>query len=100
MASLDASPAAIPVALCLGGMDPSAGAGLLRDVMTLAGLGIQPMAVCTAETVQNGRACAAILAPPDPLPFLEALAPHLAGAWGVKLGLCRLDPGTFAALME
>ena len=42
------SPAA-PVGLCLGGLDPSGGAGLLRDVMTLAALGVQPMAVCTAE---------------------------------------------------
>ena len=90
---------ACPLALCLGGLDPSGGAGLLRDVMTLAALGVQPMAVCTAQTVQNGAACAAILAPADPLPFLEALAPHLAGpAWGVKLGLCALDVRTFAAL--
>jgi hydroxymethylpyrimidine/phosphomethylpyrimidine kinase len=68
--------------------------------MTLAALGVQPMAVCTAETVQNGGACSAILAPRDPLPFLEALAPHLAGPgpWGVKLGLCALDDRSFRAL--
>ena len=89
---------AVPVALCLGGMDPSAGAGLLRDVMTLAALGVHPMAVCTADTVQNGEACAAIRPPADPLPALDALAPHLTGPWGVKLGLCALDPATFAAL--
>ena len=91
---------AAPVALCLGGLDPSAGAGLLRDVMTLAALGIHPMAVCTADTVQNGRACLAIAPPADPLARLEALAPHLEGGapWGVKLGLCALDPATFAAL--
>jgi len=90
--------AAPPVALCLGGMDPSAGAGLLRDVMTLAALGVHPMAICTAETVQNGLACSAIRPPADPLPALEALAPHLSGTWGVKLGLCALDGPTFAAL--
>jgi hydroxymethylpyrimidine/phosphomethylpyrimidine kinase len=57
------------------------------------------MAICTAETVQNGAACAAIRAPADPLPCLEALAPHLAGQpWGVKLGLCALDDASFAAL--
>ena len=93
------SPAA-PVGLCLGGLDPSGGAGLLRDVMTLAALGVQPMAVCTADTIQNGQACLGIQSPPDPLPRLEALAPHLAPPqpWGVKLGLCSLDPSTFAAL--
>jgi hydroxymethylpyrimidine/phosphomethylpyrimidine kinase len=91
---------ALPVGLCLGGMDPSAGAGLLRDVITLAALGVQPMAVCTAETVQNGLACQSIRPPADPLPCLEALAPHLAPPqpWGVKLGLCALDARTFAAL--
>ena len=101
MAPSAASRSAVPVALCLGGMDPSGGAGLLRDVMTLAALGVHPMAVCTANTVQNGLACAAILPPPDPLPFLAALEPHLAGpgAWGVKLGLCRLETGSFSALI-
>lgn len=99
MAPCPAFPAALPVALCLGGMDPSAGAGLLRDVMTLAALGVHPMAICTAETVQNGLACSAITPPADPLPRLEALAPHLAGgSWGVKLGLCDLDERSFAAL--
>lgn len=86
------------MALCLGGMDPSGGAGLLRDVMTLAALGVHPMAVCTADTVQNGLACESIRPPADPLPALEALVPHLAGRWGVKLGLCDLDERTFAAL--
>jgi hydroxymethylpyrimidine/phosphomethylpyrimidine kinase len=92
---------ATPLALCLGGLDPSAGAGLLRDVMTLAGLGIHPMAVCTADTIQNGRACTAILPPADPLPRLEALAPHLEGRdpWGVKLGLCALEPRALAELV-
>jgi hydroxymethylpyrimidine/phosphomethylpyrimidine kinase len=79
-------------------MDPSAGAGLLRDVMTLAALGVQPMAICAAETIQNGAACLAIQPPADPLPRLEALAPHLAGRWGVKLGLCALEPGALTAL--
>lgn len=92
---------AAPLALCLGGMDPSAGAGLLRDVMTLASLGVHPMAVCTAETIQNGRACTAILAPADPLPRLEALAPHLEGRdpWGVKLGLCALELPALSSLV-
>jgi len=94
----DAFLSAVPVALCLGGMDPSGGAGLLRDVMTLAALGCHPMAISTADTLQNGLGCQAIRAPGDPLPSLEVLAPHLTAAWGVKLGLCALDAGTLKRL--
>ncbi|BDU72146.1 bifunctional hydroxymethylpyrimidine kinase/phosphomethylpyrimidine kinase [Mesoterricola silvestris] len=94
----DASSPAVPVALCLGGMDPSAGAGILRDVMTLAALGVHPMALSTADTVQNGRVCLAIRPPRNPLPAFDALVPHLGGPWGVKLGLCALDPDTLRDL--
>ena len=88
-----------PVALCLGGMDPSAGAGLLRDALTLAELGCQPMAVSLAETLQNGLACTRIESPGmDPVQRLETLAPHLAGRWGVKIGLCALEADTFRRL--
>lgn len=87
------------IALCLGGMDPSAGAGLLRDVMTLQALGVHPMAVSTAETLQNGLACQRIEAPSmDPVKRLESLGPHLVGRWGVKLGMAALDQGTFRRL--
>lgn len=92
-------PSAPPVALCLGGMDPSGGAGLLRDAMTLAELGCQPMAVSLAETLQNGLACLRIDPPaPDPIQRVETLAPHLAGRWGVKLSLCALDAKSFRRL--
>ncbi len=88
-----------PIALCLGGMDPSGGAGLLRDVLTLSAMGIHPMAVCTAETVQNGLACQRIAVPAlDPVACVENLGPHLIGRWGVKLGLCAVDEGTFQRL--
>jgi len=87
------------IALCLGGMDPSAGAGLLRDVMTLSALGVHPMAVSTAETMQNGLACQRIEAPSmDPVNRIESLGPHLAGRWGVKLGMAALDEPTFRRL--
>ena len=92
-------PSAPPVALCLGGMDPSAGAGLLRDALALAELGCQPMAVSLAETLQNGLACTRIEAPGlDPVQRLETLAPHLTGRWGVKIGLCALEADTFRRL--
>ena len=92
--------AQLPLALCLGGLDPSGGAGLLRDVMTLAGMGVHPMAVATADTVQNGAGCLGIFPPRDPLAALEALRPHLGGRWGVKLGLCALDGDTFKAMAD
>ena len=97
----DASPlpAAPPIALCLGGLDPSAGAGLLRDVMTVAALGVHPMAVPTCLTLQNGARCEGIEPPADPAPFVASLRPHLGGRWGVKLGLCALAPDVFKALV-
>ena len=88
-----------PVALSLGGLDPSAGAGLLRDALTLAELGCQPMGIPLAETLQNGLACSRIEAPAmDPRHRLETLAPHLAGRWGVKVGLCALPEAPFRSL--
>jgi hydroxymethylpyrimidine/phosphomethylpyrimidine kinase len=100
MDTADSAPLAPPLALCLGGFDPSGGAGLLRDVMTLSALGVQPMAVATCTTVQNGAGCQEILAA-DPLPALRALGPHLGGRWGVKLGLCPLTgPGLEALIAQ
>jgi hydroxymethylpyrimidine/phosphomethylpyrimidine kinase len=90
----------VPVALCLGGMDPSAGAGLLRDVLTLASLGVHPMAVSTAETIQNGISCQLIAAPSlNPARRLDSLRPHLSGRWGVKLGLCAIGMEELEGLM-
>jgi len=86
----------VPVALCLGGMDPSAGAGVLRDVLTLSALGIHPMAISTADTRQSGMACFQIARPAlNPVDCLETLRAHLTGVWGVKLGLCALDYKVF-----
>lgn len=94
-----ARPSTAPLALCLGGMDPSGGAGLLRDALTLAELSCQPMTVSLAETLQNGLACTRIDPPSmDPVARLEALAPHLAGRWGVKLSLCALEATGFRRL--
>ncbi len=92
-------PSTPPVALCLGGMDPSGGAGLIRDAMTLAELGCQPMAVSLAETLQNGLGCSRIEPPAmDAVQRLETLAPHLTGQWGLKLSLCALEAKDFRRL--
>jgi hydroxymethylpyrimidine/phosphomethylpyrimidine kinase len=80
-------------------MDPSGGAGLLRDALALSELGCQPMAVSLAETLQNGLACARIDPPSmDPVQRVETLAPHLMGRWGVKLSLCALNAKDFRRL--
>ncbi len=92
-------PSTPPVALCLGGMDPSGGAGLVRDALTLGELGCQPMTVSLAETLQNGLSCSHIEPPVlDPVHRLESLAPHLMGRWGLKLSLCALDAADFRRL--
>ncbi|MBK9796449.1 MAG: bifunctional hydroxymethylpyrimidine kinase/phosphomethylpyrimidine kinase [Holophagaceae bacterium] len=92
-------PTAPPLALCLGGLDPSGGAGILRDALALAELGCQPMAVGLAETLQNGLACTRIERPAvDPVDCIESLAPHLTGRWGVKLSLCALEGNNFRRL--
>jgi hydroxymethylpyrimidine/phosphomethylpyrimidine kinase len=81
-------------------MDPSAGAGVLRDVLTLSALGIHPMAISTAETRQNGVACLQIAKPAlSPVDCLEALRAHLRNVWGVKLGLCALELEAVQELM-
>ncbi len=92
---------AATIALCLGGLDPSAGAGILRDVLVAAELGVQAFAVPTAETLQNGAACLEIREPGmSPQLRVEALRPHLVpGAWGAKLGLWALADEALAALV-
>jgi len=78
----------VPVALLLGGFDPSGGAGLLRDAVVVSGLGVHPMAIPLAETAQNGFQCFEI-APPNanPIARLDSLEPHLRGNWGLKLSM-------------
>jgi hydroxymethylpyrimidine/phosphomethylpyrimidine kinase len=72
----------------MGGLDPSGGAGVLRDAVVAAGLGVHPMAVPLAETVQSGMGCEAILPPAvPPAARLASIAPHLRGAWGVKVSM-------------
>jgi hydroxymethylpyrimidine/phosphomethylpyrimidine kinase len=78
----------VPVALFLGGLDPSGGAGILRDTVVAAGMGVHPMAVPLAETVQNGVGCGAVLPPAvPPLERLASLRPHLRGTWGAKVSM-------------
>ena len=78
----------VPVALFLGGLDPSGGAGILRDAAVASCLGAHAMAIALAETIQNGLECTKILPPSaNPLERLDALSPHLRDKWGAKLSM-------------
>lgn len=50
---LNPSSATLPVVLTLAGSDPTGGAGLQADLLTLASLGCHPLSVVTAVTVQD-----------------------------------------------
>ncbi len=49
-----------PVALVIGGLDPSGGAGLAADLRALSALGVYAGAVATALTIQDTRAVYAV----------------------------------------
>lgn len=42
-----------PIVLCFGATDPSGGAGLQADILTVASMGCHPLSVVTAITVQD-----------------------------------------------
>ncbi|MDF0604071.1 bifunctional hydroxymethylpyrimidine kinase/phosphomethylpyrimidine kinase [Neisseriaceae bacterium TC5R-5] len=48
-----ATPLPPPIVLTLAGSDPSGGAGIQADILTLASLGCHPLSVITAITVQD-----------------------------------------------
>ena len=48
-----APPALPPIVLAFAATDPSGGAGLQADVMTLASMGCHPLSVVTAVTIQD-----------------------------------------------
>ncbi len=50
---MSSSPPPIPAVLVFAGTDPTGGAGLQADILTLASLGCHPLTVVTAITVQD-----------------------------------------------
>ena len=46
-------PPSFPAVLVFAGTDPTSGAGLQADILTLASLGCHPLSVVTAITVQE-----------------------------------------------
>lgn len=51
--STSVAPPAPPIVLVFSGTDPTGGAGLQADILTLASLGCHPLSVVTAVTVQD-----------------------------------------------
>jgi hydroxymethylpyrimidine/phosphomethylpyrimidine kinase len=54
------SPYAPPIVLVFAGSDPSGGAGVQADLMTLASLGCHPLSVITALTIQDSARVEAV----------------------------------------
>ena len=55
MATRESSAASRPAVLCIGGLDPSGGAGILADAEAVRAAGGRPLCAATAITVQTAR---------------------------------------------
>jgi hydroxymethylpyrimidine/phosphomethylpyrimidine kinase len=60
----------LPLILCIGGQDPTGGAGIQADIETVTALGGQAMTLVTALTAQDSRNIRSIL--PTPAAFFSA----------------------------
>jgi hydroxymethylpyrimidine/phosphomethylpyrimidine kinase len=58
----DAAPEFPPIVLTFAGSDPSGGAGMQADILTLASMGCHPLSVLTAITVQDTLGIEGIMA--------------------------------------
>ena len=58
----DSEPAFPPIVLTFAASDPSGGAGVQADLMTLSSMGCHPLSVITALTVQDTIGVEGILA--------------------------------------
>lgn len=90
-----------PTAVCFSGLDPSGGAGLLRDLSVLYSHQIYVMAILTSETVQSSDECFEIQSPAcAPSSIFSSLAPTLPKTWGAKLGLMAISVDELSRLMK
>lgn len=79
-----------PRILCIGGMDSSGGAGLLRDSATIQALGCAIRVAVTAVTAQDTHAVTA--SHPIPIDTIRAQIAHAGPVQAVKIGmLCTSD---------
>ncbi|MDB5805146.1 MAG: phosphomethylpyrimidine kinase [Betaproteobacteria bacterium] len=60
MTFMATAPTSPPIVLVFAGSDPSGGAGIQADIMTLASLGCHPLSVITALTIQDSERVEAI----------------------------------------
>ncbi|HSU44879.1 MAG TPA: bifunctional hydroxymethylpyrimidine kinase/phosphomethylpyrimidine kinase, partial [Casimicrobiaceae bacterium] len=60
--SHDADPAFPPLVLTFAASDPSGGAGMQADLLTLSSMGCHPLSVITALTVQDTLGIEGVLA--------------------------------------
>jgi len=80
--------AAPPNVLAIAASDPTGGAGLQADVLTLASLGCHPLSVLTAFTVQDTRGVAALHSvPPAELAAQARCVLADAPALAIKIGV-------------
>jgi hydroxymethylpyrimidine/phosphomethylpyrimidine kinase len=84
--------------LVVGGMDPSGGAGLLRDVATVRALGGRALTVQTADTRQGAGVHQVAPAAPELL-RQELRSALQAGPTAVKIGMA-VGPATAQVLLE
>ncbi len=81
-----------PRILCIGGQDPTGGAGIQADIETVTALGCRALSLVTALTAQDTRNIVSIL--PTPAEFftlqLETLL-HDIGPDAIKIGLIGSD---------
>ncbi len=88
-------------ALCFSGLDPSGGAGLLRDLSVLNDHQIHVMAVLMSETVQSSDECKEIQGPTcAPATIFSTLVPFLPEVWGAKFGLLSIPIDELHQLMK
>lgn len=73
--------------LCIGGLDSSGGAGLLRDAATAAEFGVACAAAATAITAQSDRAVTAVHPVPPDQVAAQIRAAAEAGIGAVKIGM-------------
>jgi len=73
--------------LCIGGMDSSGGAGLLRDAATLAAMGVESCAAVTAVTAQSDAAVREVQVVPPALVASQIAAACEGPVDAVKIGM-------------
>lgn len=73
--------------LCIGGMDSSGGAGLIRDAATACAFGVTAQVAVTAVTAQTDRAVTGSITVPAALVRAQSLAAREGQVHAIKIGM-------------